>query len=67
MDKAQKVILTCMCQISCDNKILVLNKISKTYSGITFPGGHVEENEIITDAIVREVFEETGLKISLLG
>ena len=63
MDKAQKVILTCMCQISCDNKILVLNKISKTYSGITFPGGHVEENEMITDAIVREVHEETGLHI----
>lgn len=63
MDKAQKIILTCMCQISHGDEILILDKVSKNYSGITFPGGHVEENEIITDAVVREVFEETGLHI----
>ena len=63
MDKSQKVILTCMCQISNGDEILVLEKVSKNYSGVTFPGGHVEENEIITDAVVREVFEETGLHI----
>lgn len=63
MNKSQKVILTCMCQISNDDEILVQYKISKNYSGVTFPGGHVEKNEIITDAVVREVFEETGLHI----
>lgn len=63
MHKTQKVILTCMCQISDGDKILVLDKVSKSYRGITFPGGHIEENEIITDAVVREVYEETGLHI----
>ena len=63
MDKAQKVILTCMCQISDGDRILVLDKVSKSYSGVTFPGGHIEEKEIITEAVIRENFEETGLHI----
>lgn len=63
MEEIQKVILTCMCQISNGDEILVQYKVSKSYSGVTFPGGHVEENEIITDAVIREVYEETGLHI----
>lgn len=63
MDKPQKVILTCMCQISHNDEILILDKVSPSYSGVTFPGGHIEENEILTDAVVREVLEETGLRI----
>lgn len=63
MDKAQKVILTNMCQISKDDEVLVQYKVSKSYSGVTFPGGHIEEGEILTEAVIREVFEETGLKI----
>ncbi|MBO5522391.1 MAG: 8-oxo-dGTP diphosphatase [Roseburia sp.] len=63
MDRAQKVILTGMCQVSNGDEILVQYKISPNYSGVTFPGGHIEENETITDAVVREVFEETGLHI----
>lgn len=63
MDRRHKAILTCMCQVSNGDEILVLDKISESYSGITFPGGHVEVNEMITDAVVREVYEETGLYI----
>lgn len=31
------------------------------------PGGHIEENELPDDAAVREVFEETGVRIELVG
>lgn len=63
MDRSQKVILTCMCQISRRDEILVLDKVSESYSGVTFPGGHIEKEESITDSVVREVREETGLHI----
>lgn len=31
------------------------------------PGGHIEEDELPDDAAVREVFEETGLRVELTG
>jgi 8-oxo-dGTP pyrophosphatase MutT (NUDIX family) len=31
------------------------------------PGGHVERDDIPDDAAVREVFEETGLNVELVG
>ena len=63
MERTQEAILTCMCQISKNNEILVLDKVSKSYSGVTFPGGHIESEESLTDAVIREVFEESGLTI----
>jgi len=63
MDKPQKVILTCMCQISDGDNILILHKVNNSYTGVTFPGGHIEEGEPLTEAVVREVYEETGLTI----
>ena len=53
-----------MCMVYDDSKVLVQAKIDDDYEGITFPGGHVEKGESFTDAVIREVFEETGLKIS---
>ena len=34
-----------------------------SYTGTTFPGGHVEQNEIFQKSMIREVLEETGLTI----
>ena len=62
-DRTQKSILTCMCQISDGENILVLDKVNSSYCGITFPGGHIEEKESLTEAVIREVQEETGLQI----
>ena len=63
MDRAERVTLMNMCMIRDGNRVLVQDNISG-YKGITFPGGHVEHGESFTDAVIREVYEETGLVIS---
>ena len=51
-----------------DNKILMIQEAKKScYGQWNFPAGHVEEKELITDAAIREAFEETGCKIKLTG
>ncbi len=52
-----------MCMVCDEDKVLALDKVGKNYSGTTFPGGHVETGEIFADAVIREVYEETGLTI----
>ena len=64
MARTEKVIMTNMCMVFSENRILVQDKTDDDYSGITFPGGHVERGESFIDAVIREVWEETGLKIS---
>ncbi|MPM53442.1 NADH pyrophosphatase [bioreactor metagenome] len=59
--------LTNMCMVSdgCGN-VLVQHRLPKrfdTWSGLTFPGGHVEPGESIVASVIREVREETGLTI----
>ena len=64
MGEKEKVILTNMCMIYDDNgNILVQDKISKSWGGVIFPGGHIESNESFNDSVIREVKEETGLDI----
>ncbi len=48
-----------------DNKILLL--YHKKLNVWLYPGGHVEKNETPDESIVREVFEETGLKVEIMG
>ena len=45
-------------------RVLVQDRVDPEWPGITFPGGHVEKGESFSDAVIREVYEETGLKIS---
>ncbi len=63
MERIENVTITNMCMVFDDSKVLVQDKKDDDYSGITFPGGHVEKGESLTDSVIREVFEETGLKI----
>ena len=59
------VILTIMCMaVDKDGKILVINRLKKDWPGLTFPGGHVEDDETCEEACVREMKEETGLEVS---
>jgi 8-oxo-dGTP diphosphatase len=50
----------------CDGKgnVLVQDKKSKSWGGICFPGGHVEEGESFFSSVIREIREETGLEIT---
>ena len=44
------------------SKVLVQDRI-KSWKGLSFPDGHVEDNESIVDSAIREVKEETGLDV----
>ena len=64
MAREEKAVFTNMCMIT-DGKgnVLVQDRLNPDWPGITFPGGHVEPGEAFTLSVIREVYEETGLKI----
>ena len=62
MSKYEKAELTNMCMIyDGAGRVVVQDKVGKSWGGITFPGGHVEKDESFVDSVIREVKEETGL------
>lgn len=64
MDRKQQIELTNMCLIYDDKRILVQEKVGTNYDGgLVFPGGHVEPGESLTQSVIREMKEETGLNI----
>ena len=63
-NKISKTILSNMCMIYKDEEILVIDRTKKDWPGISFPGGHVEENETLEESVIREMKEETGLNIT---
>jgi len=46
-------------------KVLVQDR-KKSWKGLSFPGGHVEDGESFYDCAVREIKEETGLHVENL-
>ena len=64
MARTEIVTITNMCMVCDGDNILVQDKKDDdSWNGATFPGGHVEKGEPFTDAVIREVYEETGLTI----
>lgn len=63
MKNKEKVILTNMCLIYKNDKVLIQERIKDDWPGLTFPGGHIKKGEDIISSVIREVKEETGLDI----
>ena len=59
----ETVEFTNMCMICDGSRVVVIDRKKRDWPGITFPGGHIEPGESFTDAVIREVQEETGLHI----
>ena len=64
MERTQQMELTVLCMIYKENKILLQNRLKKDWKGYTLPGGHIEDGESMVEAVIREMKEETGLKIN---
>lgn len=53
----------CMIENNQEGTVLVQNRKKGNWTGIAFPGGHVEQGESIVDSVIREIKEETNLDI----
>ncbi len=63
MAREEKAVFVNMCMITDGQKVLVQDRKNPDWPGVTFLGGHVEKEESFVAAVIREVFEETGLTI----
>lgn len=49
-------------------RVLLIRRAHPPLAGLwTFPGGHVEAGETVAAAVHREIGEETGLQVTLVG
>ena len=63
MSREVPVELTNMCMVCDGDRVLVQDRIGRSWSGVTFPGGHIEPGEGVVASVIREVKEETGLTV----
>ena len=64
MNRRESVEFVNMCMIKNGDKVLVQDRVSPNWPGITFPGGHVERGESFVDAVIREVKENEQKRVS---
>ncbi|HZJ91030.1 MAG TPA: 8-oxo-dGTP diphosphatase [Oscillospiraceae bacterium] len=65
MSRSEKIELAVLCMLRSEGKILLQKRVKEGdwHGLVTLPGGHVERNESVVDAVIREVREECGLTI----
>ena len=64
MSRSEQAIFTNLCMVyDHSGNILVQDRLDPSWPGLCFPGGHVEPGESFVASVIREVWEETGLKI----
>ena len=64
MSRSEKAIFTNLCMVYDDaGNILVQDRSDPSWPGLCFPGGHVDPGESFVEAVIRKVWEETGLTI----
>lgn len=64
MSRIEQAIFTTLVMVQDDQgRLLMQDRKDRSWPGLCFPGGHVEQGESFTESAVREVLEETGLTI----
>lgn len=62
-----KALMYTMCLVQDGDKVLLINRPDeKGFPGYIGPGGKVEFPESLTEGAIREVYEETGLRVTKL-
>lgn len=56
--------ITNMCMIEDGKGNVLVEERKKSWKGLAFPGGKVEDNESVYESVIREIKEETNLNIS---
>lgn len=63
MSRTEQVILTNMCMITDGQRVLVQDRKSEKWPGVTFPGGWCDVDQSVKDNVIKEVKEEAGLEV----
>ncbi|NLL91642.1 MAG: 8-oxo-dGTP diphosphatase [Ruminococcaceae bacterium] len=63
MARTENTELAVLCLVYNEDEYLLQHRDRDDYKGYVLPGGHIETNESIVDAVIREIKEETSLDI----